>query len=92
MTLKDDHIPHVQGCLENEAAITILSQRLQVLENGDNSETFKALGCSVFEGTANLQEELVLLKMKLENSLQEFNQQYETIKHKLNEIIRTLNK
>ena len=86
MTLKDDHIPHVQGCLENEAAITILSQRLQVLENGDNSETFKALGCSVFEGTANLQEELVLLKMQLENHEVALS----LLKHKINEIIRNV--
>ena len=63
-----------------------LQRRIKILENGDNSETFKALGCSVFEGTANLQEELVILKMKLENHEVAISK----IKNKINEIIRNV--
>ena len=64
--------------------ITDLYERVKVLEQQDNGETFKALGQSVFCGTANLQEELVLLKMQLENQEVKLSR----LKNKLNEVIQ----
>jgi len=51
--------------------IDTIETRLKHLEslvlNRDSAESFKALGASVFEGTANLVEEIAFLKMQIEN-------------------------
>ena len=65
-----------------EEELLIIRQKLCF----DSAESFKEISRSVFEGTANLQEELVLLKMQVENHEIEFNK----LKRKINEIIDQL--
>ena len=62
--------------------------RLKSFHNGQETpETFKALAQGCFEGTANLQEELILNRMKIENLEIELNK----VKLKINQIIQKIN-